>query len=179
MILGLDLSTSISGLTVIDDVGKVLHCSHIDLKKFDSLYNKTEQVRFILKQIIFDNYTLKPDKVFIESSLLTFAGGKSSASVIATLTKMNGIISYIIERDFCIVPEFIMATSARKNCGIKIVKNGTKAKEQCMQHFIQNEKWFVENNLQYKKTGKIKDFCYDEMDSAIIARAGFIQSKQQ
>ena len=72
MILGLDLSTSISGLTVIDDVGKVLHCSHIDLKKFDSLYNKTEQVRFILKQIIFDNYTLKPDKVFIESSLLTF-----------------------------------------------------------------------------------------------------------
>lgn len=169
MILGLDISTSVTGYTVIDDKGIVLECSFIDFKKCDTFFEKTTLIKGKLEDVF---HRFEITKVFIESSLLSFAGGKSSASVIALLTKFNGIVSYIVERDFKIAPDFIMATSARKICGIKIVK-GIKAKEQVMTHVVDNETWYVP---QFKKSGKIKDHCYDEIDSYVIARAGFIKT---
>ena len=175
MILGLDISTSITGYTVMDTSGIVQDCSFIDFKKCETLFEKATLIKDRLKEV-FNKFPI--EKVFIESSLLSFSGGKSSASVIATLTKFNGIVSYIVERDFLKSPEFIMATSARKLCGIKIVKgvNGQKtkkAKEQVMDHVLITEKWFIP---EYKKTGKLKDHCFDQVDSFIIAKAGFLKT---
>jgi len=170
LFLGLDISTSVTGYTLIDKDGKVLKCSNIKLKDENSLFDKAEAIRSILKYEIFDRYSV--NQVFIESSLLSFAGGKSSASVIATLTKFNGIVSYIIEKEFQIKPNFIMATSARKQIGIKIIK-GIKAKIQVMDHVLQNELWY---KPEFKKTGKIKDYCFDEIDSWVICKAGYLQA---
>ena len=136
----------------------------------------------MIKQKLKEVFSRFPiEKVFIESSLLSFAGGKSSASVIATLTKFNGIVSYLVESEHQLSPEFIMATSARKICGIKIVKSAVgqpkkKAKEQVVDHVIEHESWYVP---QYKKTGKLKDHCFDEIDSWVTARAGFMKMPAQ
>ena len=42
MIIGLDISTSITGITVIDDEGNVLHNEALDLtsKKLDTMFKK-------------------------------------------------------------------------------------------------------------------------------------------
>lgn len=145
-ILGLDLSTSCSGYTVIEQESKqVIICDHIDLKKENSLFDKINKVLNTL-QGIFKTYSIS--QVFIEESLMLFSVGKSSAKTISTLIKFNGIISFLIENEFKIKPIHIAATSARKICGIKIEK-GRKAKEQVLDYMKDNEKWF---KIDYKKT---------------------------
>ena len=95
--------------------------------------------------------------------------GKSSSHTISTLTKFNGIISWLCYEKFGITPEYIPAISARKKCGITI-KRGEKAKEQVMRFLLDKEPLF---EVEYTRTGKPKPYCYDEADSLIIAKAGY------
>jgi hypothetical protein len=167
MILGLDISTSITGYTILNDDGSVAECSFFDLKKFKDVYKKADFCKTRLKQL-FTKYPIK--KVYIEESLQMFSMGKSSAKTLAALTKFNGILSWIIFNDFSLVPQHVPAITARKKAGIVLIK-GIKAKECVMKHMIDNESWFP---IQYTKTGKIKPHCYDMADSFVIAKAGYL-----
>jgi hypothetical protein len=165
MLLSLDISTSITGYTILDEYGKIIKISHIDLKKLDGVFEKAEEVKKILCEIKL-NYQIK--SIFIESSLMLFTPGKSSAITMNTLTKFNGIVSWICYEVFEKKPQFIGATSARGKVGIKVPR-GQKAKDMVI-------KWVQDNipeySFEYKKTGKIKDYCFDECDSLIIGLAG-------
>ncbi len=167
MILGLDISTSITGYTLLDDSGNVIKCDHIELAKYNNFYHKAEHTQFILANL-FNTYDIK--SVFIEESLQMFSMGKSSAKTLATLTKFNGVITWIIFDKFGITPEHIPAVTARKKCGIKTEK-GRRGKECVMEYMKANESWF---QIDYTKKGNIKPYCYDRADSFVIAKAGFL-----
>lgn len=167
MILGLDISTSVTGYTILNDDGTVAECSFIDLKKIKDVFGKAALCQSVFAKL-FAKYPIK--KVYIEESLQMFSMGKSSAKTLATLTKFNGILSWIIFNDFLISPKHLPAISARKKVGIVMVK-GVKGKECVMKHILANETWFP---AQYTKTGKIKPHCYDMADSFVIAKAGFL-----
>ena len=128
MILGLDISTSITGATVLDEHGKVLMCEHWDTRnknKYEDLFAKAAQIRLELLKI---QHYYKIKEIFIEQSLQSFRSGFSSAHTLSTLSRFNGIVSWLCFRGFKIKPEYISATSARKLCGIKVPR-GEKAKE--------------------------------------------------
>lgn len=149
-ILGLDLSTSCTGYTIIEQETKqTIVCEHIDLKKENNLFSKINKVLTSLK-VMFETYSI--NQVFIEESLMLFSVGKSSAKTISTLIKFNGIISFLIENEFKIKPIHIAATSARKICGIKIEKGKKKAKEQVLEYMKENEKWFKIELTRTRKT---------------------------
>ncbi len=167
MILGLDISTSITGYTIIDLDGSVVVCDHIDLKKYNNIYDKVNKVREVLREI-FEKHFI--DKVFIEESLMMFSAGLSSAKVLNLLSKFNGIVSWILKDEFKKEPFYIPASSARKQIGLKMVK-GRKGKEIVMDYMRDEQKWFV---IEYTKNNKIKPFCFDRADSFVIARAGFL-----
>jgi|TARA_R110000787_G_scaffold124978_6_gene236079 Holliday junction resolvasome RuvABC endonuclease subunit len=168
MILGLDISTSIVGATVLDTDGEVVYCEAWDLRnknKFPSLYSKAVFVKTKLWEVD-DNFGI--DKIFIEQSLMAFRSGFSSAKTILTLGKFNGIVSYICEDNFA-SPEFIGASTARKACGIKVEK-GKKAKETVLNFLLDKEESF---SIEYTKHGNPKPGSYDRADSYIIAKAGW------
>jgi Holliday junction resolvasome RuvABC endonuclease subunit len=169
MILGLDISTSITGYTILDDNGLVVECDHVDLKNFEDTFSKAENVDLKLN-LLFQKY--KIESVWIEESLQKFSMGKSSAKTLATLTKFNGIVSWIIYDRFAIQPKYLPAISARKLCGIKVEK-GKKGKEFVMEHMKQNESWF---QIEHTKKDNIKNYCYDRADSWVMARAGYLKS---
>lgn len=166
MILGLDISTSITGYTILNPEGEIVKIGHWDLrnkKHFPNLFSKATFIKNKLSEIDY-----KIQNVFIEPALSMFMMGRSSAHTISTLIKFNGIISWMCYEQFGIEPEFIPAISARKKCGISI-KRGTKAKEQVMAFLLDNEPDF---HVEWTKSGNPKPYCYDEADSLIIARAG-------
>ena len=168
MILGLDISTSITGYTVLMGNDKIAEIGHWDTKNknhFPDLYSKAIHIKNKLSELE-DSYPI--DDIFIEPALNMFMMGKSSSHTIATLSKFNGIVSWLCYEEFGIKPEYIPAISARKKCGITI-KRGTKAKEQVMAFLLDNEPDF---SIEYTRTGKPKPYCYDQADSLIIARAG-------
>jgi hypothetical protein len=172
MILGLDISTTCTGITLIGNSGVVVFCEHIDLKKYESMFKKAKAVEEKLQNLFLNN---KIEKVWIEESLQMFSSGMSSAKTLATLTKFNGIVSWIIWDKFGIDPEYIAAVSARKEIGLSVPK-GKRGKDVVMEHMLDKEPWFV---VEYGRTGKIKPYFYDMADSFVIAKAGFLRCTKQ
>ena len=172
MILGLDISTSITGFTVLDDSGDVLVCDYINLKKLNGVFQKARMVEQELQKLFLQH---KINEVWIEESLQMFSSGMSSAKTLATLTKFNGIVSWIAWEKFEITPEYIAAVSARKEVGLTVPK-GKRGKDVVMEHMLDKESWFV---VEYGRTGKIKPHFYDMADSFVVAKAGFLRCTKQ
>ena len=175
MILGLDISTSITGATVLDKDGKVIFCTAWDMrnkKYFPTLFDKSD---FIKDRIWELNDMFHLEAVCIEQSLQSFRSGFSSAKTLSTLSRFNGIVSWLCYSILGIVPEYIAATSARKKCDIKIPK-GVKAKQVVIQYIVDN---VPDVPIEYTKHGNPKPQCYDMADSWVIARAGWTQCQQK
>ena len=169
MILGLDISTSITGATVLDKEGNIVFCEAWDLRNknyFSSLFDKG---KFIKNKIweLEDRFSI--EEIYIEQSLQSFRSGFSSAKTLSTLSRFNGIVSWMCYEIFEIQPEYIAATSARKKCGITIPK-GVKAKEVVIKYIVDN---VPDVPINYTKHGNPKPQCYDMADSWVIAKAGY------
>ena len=113
----------------------------------------------------------KVEEVFVEQSLQSFRSGFSSAKTLSTLSRFNGIVSWMCYSIWNLEPQYLAATSARKLCGIKIPK-GEKAKPVVLQYVLDNEPTFV---VEYTKHGNPKPDSFDRADSWVIAKAGFFQ----
>ena len=166
-ILALDVSTSITGATIIQD-GNILESSFFDTRnkrKFPSLYEKADFIQQHLWEI-----KAKHDitSVYIEQSLQSFRSGFSSAKTLSTLSRFNGIVSWNCYKAFDIKPEMIAASSARKLAGVGI-KRGDNAKQKVLQFVLDN---YPQITIEYTKHGNPKPGMLDMCDSIIIALAG-------
>ena len=168
MILGLDISTSITGYSIVDESGKVYEIGHWDTRNKNKFVDFYDKANYIKEQLANIDYPL--EHIFIEPALNMFMMGRSSSHTISTLTKFNGIVSWFCYQEFGIKPQYIPAISARKKCGITI-KKGEKAKEQVLAFLLDNEPLF---RVEYTKNGNPKPHCYDEADSLVIAKAGVV-----
>ena len=181
MILGIDISTSITGFAVIAE-GQLVYYDSIDLRKYKCIFEKTIAMKEKLLDIYemyqcnndgaatgFGSSEFPIEHIYIEQSLHMFMGGKSSAKTLSTLTRFNGIVSWLVFELFEIRPEFIGATSARKQAGIKVPR-GKKAKEVVLEHLLANEPAF---KIEYTKHGNPKPESYDRADAIVIAKAGW------
>ena len=167
MILGLDVSTSITGATVMDSQGKVVYNEAWDLRKYKQFFQKA----VITKNKICDlQKTFNIKQIYIEQSLQSFRSGFSSAKTLSTLSRFNGVVSWLCYDIANIIPEYIAATSARKECGIKVPK-GVKAKQVVIQHVVDN---VPDVSIVYTKHGNPKPECFDKADSWVIAKAGWL-----
>ena len=166
MILGLDISTSITGYTLIDEDRIVLNGAW-DTRKYKDFFEKVIHVKKGLEQI-YCQYGKQITAVYIEQSLQSFRSGFSSAKTLSTLSRFNGIVSWLVFDQYKIKPEYIAATSARKLCGIKIPR-GEKAKQVVLKFLLDNEPSFV---IDYTRNGNPKPESYDRADSIVIAKAG-------
>lgn len=167
IILGLDISTSITGATVIQD-GKILQTNFWDTrnkKRFPTIYQKACYVKTKIEELVLQHHI---SHVYIEQSLHSFRSGFSSAQTLSTLSRFNGIVSWICWDLLGIEPEMIAATSARKQAGVGL-KRGENAKEKVLQFILDN---YPDIEVQYTKHGNPKPGTLDMCDSIVIALAG-------
>jgi len=172
MILGLDISTSITGYTVLDHGGNILACDHIDLRKEKNFFKKIQIVRKCLEDIE-GEYPI--EQVYVEQSLQSFRSGFSSAQTLSLLSKINGIVSWLCYNMFYGEPKYLAATSARKLCGIKVPK-GQKAKAVSLQFVVDSVPGF---EVEYTRHGNPKAGYADRSDSYVIAKAGWIREREE
>lgn len=180
LVIGLDVSTSITGVCVIspgmpfdEQRSHILHLDRIDFKKSKTLWEKADEA-FKALENIHKNYE-GSYKVVLEEPLMGFRAGMSSAATITTLMKFNGIVSYISREIFKVDPEYLSASTARKLCGIKVQKTsvaGLSGKEQVFKYMAENDLKHIEWPL--KKNGKIVDWSRDATDSYCIAKAACV-----
>jgi Holliday junction resolvasome RuvABC endonuclease subunit len=168
MILGLDVSTSITGYALLDGDKIVLNGAW-DTRKYKDFFDKVTHVRAGLEEV-YRKYGPEIRAVYIEQSLQSFRSGFSSAKTLSTLSRFNGVVSWLVFDLYKIKPEYLAATSARKLCGIK-VKRGQKAKAVVLNFLLDSEPDFV---IHYTRNGNPKPESYDKADSLVIAKAGVI-----
>tara|TARA_B100000287_G_C20507498_1_gene731711 strand:- start:47 stop:625 length:579 start_codon:yes stop_codon:yes gene_type:complete len=171
MILGLDISTTMVGVAVIDPGSRnLIFCEGWDLSKCDTLFDKAELVGANL-------YTLRSDfnitDVFVETALKKFLPGKSRADTIIKLAKFNGITSWICFECFGFSPTYINVNTARTLYGLSFPRGtkGPQRKKMVIEAVIEKEKTsfkyeMARGNKNYKKGTD------DKADAVVIARAG-------
>jgi hypothetical protein len=93
MILGLDISTSIIGITILNKDGNIIHTEALDLRNknhYPDVYKKYERVYAYFLELKLD-YNYNFTHIFIEQSLQMFRSGFSSAKTLSTLSSFNGV----------------------------------------------------------------------------------------
>lgn len=173
-VLGLDISTSCTGIAILHHSGKLQQLNYVDLSKCNSYWDKVDLFREEMKKIIMGlNGPIQ--RIFIEESLQRFRSGMSSAKTLSTLTKFNGVASFIAREQTGIEPEYFNVNTARKAVGLS-VKRGENAKEK-VQEWAATQ---VDFNWPTKilKSGPRKGTevrlkaCEDMADAYLIATAG-------
>ena len=173
MVLGLDISTSITGYTLIDG-DKIILNGAWDTRKYKDFFEKVTHVKAGLEEI-HKQYGKQIGAIYIEQSLQSFRSGFSSAKTLSTLARFNGIVSWLVFDQLQVKPEYIAATSARKLCGIKIPR-GEKAKPVVLKFLLDSEPQF---SIEYTRHGNPKPESYDRADSLVIAKAGVVCERKK
>lgn len=178
MVLGLDVSTSITGVALIAE-GEIVFYDSIDLRKQKDIFDKAllfkEKLMDLFEMYQLDNEShygnsdFPIEHIYIEQPFTFFNSGGSSAKTMAVLQKFNGIVSWMIYDLFEIRPEYVGATQARKLCEIKVPR-GQKAKQVVLQYLLDNEPAF---KVEYTRFGNPKPESYDRADAIVIAKAGY------
>ena len=179
MILGVDVSTSITGFAVIDDDGKLIEVSVCDLRKYKSFFEKCLHFRECTLDLADKHCALfnkvGAEHIYIEQPFTFFNSGGSSAKTMAALQRFNGVASWMLYETFEIVPQYIGATQARKKAGIKVPR-GQKAKKVVMEHLLTTDEDFT---IEYTPHGNPRPQYYDMADALIVARAGLTIEKEK
>lgn len=179
MILGLDVSTSSTGWSVLTDDGLLIELGAFKLTNHESIFTKATAVRNGLIEL---SRKYEIQKIAIEEPLQGFRRGMSSARTLLTLARFNGIVSWQANELFGVEPIFYNSTYARKGLGIKLDKS-RDTKDQIME-------WVevVTGNPLPKRvatTGKKKGMTLfasgvnDAADAYVMARAAYLLKPQE
>jgi len=171
MILGLDVSTSMIGVAVVDpETRELVKSDGWDLSKCDSSFEKAELVGAEL-------YTIRSEynieHIFVETALKRFLPGKSRADTLIKLAKFNGVTSWLCYECFDLKPTYINVNTARSLYGLSFPRatKGPQRKKMVIEAVIEKEKSAFKYEMA--RGGKnYKKGTDDKADAIVIARAG-------
>jgi Holliday junction resolvasome RuvABC endonuclease subunit len=173
MILGLDISTSSTGWSIIDTNGKLVSMGAVGLSHLPDLYEKCDAVSAVLKCL-----DVKPTHIFVEQNMLGFRAGASSANTLITLARFNGIISNKAYEVFGVKPTIIPVRTARSKVGVKIDKG--QDPKQAVIAWLRVQEPDYNFPTRVIKTGKRKGEVVldhgtdDAADAYVMAKAGLL-----
>lgn len=187
-VMGLDISTSITGCTVLDasipviDGGHhIIAMDHVEFKKHPTLWNKADHIRKVFETWALDVRFHNIDKLYVEAAMMRFTPGQSSADTISTLLRFNGLCTYLAREIFKVEPEYLAVGSARKLCGLKMQQKdksgGKNQKEQTFDAMMATDLKHIVWPKK-KRSENIVDYARDIVDSYVIARGGAILNSQ-
>lgn len=173
MILGLDISTSVVGIAIIDEDKNLLLYNAIKFKANVDLESRADM---LIATITALNKKWRIKHVFVEQPFIAFSGGKTTAVTMSKLQRFNGMCCYGIYCLYSNSPTLIQANKARGLVECKI-KRGEKAKPKVLEWVEAN----YPNQFTYEMTshGNPRPHTYDMADAIVVARAGLELLKQQ
>jgi len=174
--IGLDISTSIIGVCLLDYKEKLINLENINLKKIKCIFDKSLEVQNYFNELK-NRYDINNKvEISIEEALQSFKRGLSSAKTLSKLTRFNGIVSYLAYTELGSKPVYISVNTARKNLQIKIDKTLDKSTKEQVFEWVRERENFIwpEKVLKSgpnKGLVKYDECCYDMSDAYVICKA--------
>lgn len=180
--IGLDISTSVTGIAIIESRKNfnpnhhVVHWRPIELQKCKTFWKKTDVIRDALIDVR-EKHAPNVSTIFVEEPMKRFATGMSSAQTVSTLQRMNGIVCYIAYKIWGVEPEYVNVSAARKASGVKVVQTKKdpqqrNAKKQTFDHMLANDLSYIV--WPTKRNSQPKDWAFDVVDAYVIAKGGML-----
>ena len=167
VILGLDVSTSRTGVSIVDQDQNLLYYQALKLNSKDSLEDRCILLEYYINSEIKTKYNIS--KIYIEQPFIMFSGGKTTAMTMSKLQRFNGMVSFMIRKSFGFDAELIAANIARGAIGL-IIKRGENTKKKVIEWVKQKyPKDFIFELTRY---GNPKPGTDDMADAIVIALAG-------
>lgn len=171
-IIGVDASTSATGIVIIDDE-QLLFYGAETFKKCNTFWEKCDRIHSYMDGL-YKSFG-KVDSFFIEEPMKRFSIGMSSAETISTLQRFNGIVCYLTRDVFGVEPNYVNVSAARRACGIKVVQKkkagGKNAKEQVYEAMMASELSHITWPTK-QRSDKIVDWSRDVVDAYVVAKGG-------
>jgi RNase H-fold protein (predicted Holliday junction resolvase) len=176
-ILGLDISSSTIGWALVEIKNNELsllkygHLKPPDKKKSND--NFSLRLDYAFNEMTKLVKSTKPDIVAIEDYAKKFSSGRSSANTILVLASFNEVCGLAVYRQLGKKPIRIPVSRLRslvKNEYNEIVKDKEDVMRFCKKYFSN----FTESLNRAKN---IKQECYDEADSVVVAIGSYLESK--
>jgi len=163
--IGLDVSTSVIGIAVVDENKKLHALEFLSLKKTKTLLDKADVFRDHISQYA----TLDVECVIIEEALKIFKKGKSSAQILQKLSMINGMVSWIAKDTFkCKIVHYHSERARKIAWPDLVIRRGTDKKEIIRQKIAECYPQVVwmrnRNDVLIKQV-------YDMSDSAVLCLA--------
>jgi len=177
VILGLDISTSILGWSLLALEGSEFSLGYLPLASSGDIYDKAWEVRKLLHELA-GKHNIQA--AYVEEDLQRFRRGMSSAKTISLLTRFNGVVCQLTYEETKLKPGRINVNAARKLADVKYDKKDksrtTKEKVfEAVRGLIEYD-WPTRVVTRGKRKGEteFEKGCYDMCDAWVIARAGKI-----
>lgn len=168
MLLGLDVSTKRIGWTVLDLQGKYVDIGYVNLEK---CVRETDRIQKFLDELSFLHSEYELTKVFVEAPLK----GSNNLNVVNKLQRWNGMVCCVVYLTTGIESVLLEQRDVLRDMGVIVPKGvkGTDRKKfilQCVKGYdiVPLDKW------QKTSKGNPKNFCFDQADSFLVAKAGFL-----
>jgi hypothetical protein len=179
MILGLDVSTSIVGIALMD--ADSLHAvSFVDLRKIDDVYEKSDMVSSAISEVGRSGV----ENVFIEDRLAGFSRGGTMQQTLLKLAGFNSVVSYISYSVLNVVPVHIHTSTIKstlKREGLIIPKGSSRDKKKLLTlEWVRKE--YPSFRYEETRNGNPQTYCYDMADAIVVALTGyrkFLDGKQK
>ena len=173
IILGLDISTSCTGVCCLDENGNISLIEPVVLTPYKTFVEKCNSIKENLERVKKEHNV---SEIFIEQNLSSFRRGLSSAHTINTLARFNGACSFIAYQVFGVDPVSLNVTNARNHLKIKIDhKDKTRNTKQKVFEWVDSK---IQVEWPQKRGGEIKETAYDMADAYVIAMAGLMGCKE-
>jgi len=173
MILGLDISTTTIGYTLLNKHGNLVKMGFVK-PKGDNLFEKAHTA-FVDTVTELGDFVV-PSRIIAEKPAIMFQQGKSSAQTISLVLRFNGAYLYALWSNFLVTPEEVMATTARK----AVIGKGrfTGDTKKAIYEFVYKQadtKYFI---WPVSKTKKPAPERFDMADSYVVAKYGWLNRKE-
>jgi len=177
MILGLDISSSVIGVAILNDTLLEFY-QHFDVKKYKVKFDYFDILSKI--EAYFEDIKSKYNvtSIHIEEPLKRISSGTSSINTIITLYSYNFPITWMVYKIFGIKPIYIKASQARKNLCIKksnLINNKIKYHKNTKEIKIAALDVILElypeliNKFTFTKTGLLQPYWFDIADAIVVA----------
>lgn len=176
MILSLDISTSVIGISLFSEEYKLHELSYIKFKAGTNLFIKMDEFIKMFDEKYSD---IEFNHIYIEEPLKKFKGKFSNADTIQKLTQMNAMISSYLYLRLKIQPQYFNVNTARS---LVFPDLTIPQKHPNKKYLIWEAVMKAEPTVNWKyspKTHKLIDENFDMCDSWVVGMAGILMLIKQ
>lgn len=183
VVIGIDASTNVVGVCVVDASRQVVAIGRIDLRATKDVWKKAEVVQgsFVSLRDRLVNRGCQIEFAYIEQHLFGFRPGLSNAKTLISLARWNGIVSCIARAVFCVDPVLVGSAEVRRAVGIKLLRGpgSPDTKDQVIDHVIGaiGDFWLEFTNSRKSETVRRSPVCSDMADAYVVCAGGHALKK--